>query len=59
MAPLPKKRDAPSSDGYERAKFWEERKAAYKVEAAKWAAAQVEEEDYEALVGDDPDAIPF
>jgi hypothetical protein len=59
IAPLPKQMDKPVLDGYVRAKFWEERKAAYKAEATKWATAQVEEEDYDKLSGDDPDAIPF
>lgn len=59
IAPLPKQMDAPASDGYERPKFWAERKTQYAEEAKKWAASQMTAKAHAEPEDDDDSDIGF
>ena len=65
---MPKGMTAPDKAGYERPEFWSEKKAAYKMEADKWVAAQMKhkkkvdvgsDDEMPTALDDSDDSLPF
>jgi len=59
ISPLPKGLPIPDGSDYIRGEYWAKRKAAYAEEVAKFRKQSSADDEYESLVGDSSDDMPF